>query len=203
MNLLRIFKQWEFLRLGSRELMRLVDLKEWTREMSEVADILLEGAVQAAILDYEERYGSWPKAWRFAVIGMGKLGGRELNYSSDVDLLFLHETPPSDREAHVALNEVAENVIRILTEPTAEGKVFRVDMRLRPEGAGDMSKSREAYEEYYENRSDSWERQALLKARCCAGDRRLGSEFLKGLEPLIFRKNRDRDPRNPGSDESH
>ena len=187
---LRRFKRRRMLRLGARDLLGLCDVKELTFEMSGLADFVLGEVLRIG----QSRLGAGP-AGAFVVLGMGKLGGQELNYSSDVDLLFLYQSPAraeaEKEKAHRYFNDLAEWVIRTLAEPTELGNLFRVDMRLRPEGVGDMAKSLESYLEHYESRGQPWELQALLKARPCAGDLELGRKFLSEVEPFIFRKNFD------------
>ena len=202
------FKRRRMLRLGGRDLLGLTDVKDLTFELSGMADLIL-GEVLAL---GRERFGDSP-AGTLTILGMGKLGGRELNYSSDIDLLFVYEcsgpsyakasgfaeaTPdkPEGKEearekARRYFNDLAEWMIQILTQATPMGNLFRVDMRLRPEGLGDMAKSLDLYLEHYEARGQPWELQALLKARPCAGDMELGNKFLKEVEPFIFRKNYD------------
>ncbi|HZD79527.1 MAG TPA: hypothetical protein VE646_05765 [Actinomycetota bacterium] len=116
-----------------------------------------------------------------ALIGLGKLGGAELNYASDVDLIFVHR---GDRER--AERSVAE-LIRLLSEPTAEGIALRIDPTLRPGGRGGaLSRSIEAMHDYYERGSATWERQALIKARPVAGDLQLGEAFIRMVEPFVY-----------------
>jgi glutamate-ammonia-ligase adenylyltransferase len=122
---------------------------------------------------------------RLVVIAMGKLGGAELNYSSDVDVLFLH--PDAGGEAQEAAVRAASQLISLLTEPTSEGVALRVDPNLRPEGrAGPLSRSLDSMLEYYERHAATWERQALLKARPVAGDQALGHRFVEGVAPVVY-----------------
>jgi glutamate-ammonia-ligase adenylyltransferase len=122
---------------------------------------------------------------RLAVIGMGKAGGRELNYSSDVDVLFVHRN--AGGEAQTAMSRAASEVMALLAEPTAEGIVLRVDATLRPEGrAGPLSRSLDSMIEYYGRHAATWERQALLKARPVAGDGALGEEFVRAAASFVF-----------------
>ena len=131
----------------------------------------------------------------FVVLGLGKLGGLELNYSSDIDLIFLGENDgQTDGRRPISNLEffdlVAREIIRLLTKRTELGGVYRVDMRLRPEGSrGPMVMRSEALG-YYDNRGRTWERQAYIKARPVAGDLSLGGQFLEslaavGLSPLF------------------
>ncbi|HYU57213.1 MAG TPA: DUF294 nucleotidyltransferase-like domain-containing protein [Actinomycetota bacterium] len=120
-----------------------------------------------------------------AVVGMGKLGGRELNYASDVDVVFVHGRPGG--EPQEAASRVAGALLRLLAEPTDEGLALRVDADLRPEGrAGALSRSLAAMGEYYERHAETWERQAMVKARPVAGDAALGAAFLDAVTPLVF-----------------
>jgi glutamate-ammonia-ligase adenylyltransferase len=134
----------------------------------------------------------------FAVIGMGKLGGGELNYSSDVDVIYVYEaddgrTHPgrSSQERSIPNEEyfeyLARGLTKALTEQTQEGIVFRVDLRLRAEGTvGQLARSLSQYRQYYRTRGQDWERQALLKAWPVAGDPRVGRAFVRMVRPFIF-----------------
>jgi glutamate-ammonia-ligase adenylyltransferase len=150
-------------------------------QLTRIAEACLREAVDAALTG-EGRPGP---GGRFAVIGMGKLGGEELNYASDVDVLFLHEDAGAPAQAWASA--VASAVISLLTEPTDEGVALRVDAALRPEGrAGSLSRSLGAMVEYYERHAATWERQALLKARPVAGDPVLGARFVEEVAPAVF-----------------
>jgi [glutamine synthetase] adenylyltransferase / [glutamine synthetase]-adenylyl-L-tyrosine phosphorylase len=120
-----------------------------------------------------------------AVIAMGKLGGRELNYSSDVDVLFVHGRTGAEEQAGAV--KAASALIDLLSEATADGLALRVDPNLRPEGrAGPLSRSLDSMLEYYERHAETWERQALLKARPAAGDLELGRAFVDGVGPFVY-----------------
>jgi glutamate-ammonia-ligase adenylyltransferase len=130
------------------------------------------------------------------VLGMGKLGGGELNYSSDIDLILLYDperAAPLARDVlHGFFNRLARELIRILDERTGDGYVFRTDLRLRPDpGSTPLVMSVEAALGYYESVGQNWERAALIKARPVAGDRAAGHRFLAELQPYIWRKNLD------------
>ncbi len=128
------------------------------------------------------------------MLGLGKLGGNELNYSSDIDLIFLYEQDgQTDARRNVNNQEyferLAKEVIRLLTEPTELGTAYRVDLRLRPEGSlAPLCLSFDSTLSYYDVKGRTWERQAFVKARPIAGDRDLGLELLARLEPWIYRK---------------
>ena len=128
------------------------------------------------------------------MLGLGKLGGVELNYSSDIDLIFLYEEDgQTDARRTVSNHEyferLAKELIRLLTEPTDLGTAYRVDLRLRPEGSrGPLTLSFENTLSYYDVKGRTWERQAFVKARPIAGDLDLGRDLLARLEPWIYRK---------------
>ncbi len=125
---------------------------------------------------------------------MGKLGGVELNYSSDIDLILLYDTDgmtdgPRPQTNAEFFDAVARELVRLLTEPTELGYAYRVDLRLRPEGEqGPKVHSLEQALHYYDSRGRTWERQAYVKARPVAGDLNFGREFLERLEPWIYRR---------------
>lgn len=124
----------------------------------------------------------------FAIIAMGKLGGRELNYSSDVDLLFVYDAPSADDTASFKqANQLAERIVAALAKPTHEGYLFRADIRLRPGGrSGHLARSLASYLEHYERWPDVLERQALIKARPVAGDPELGTRFLAATRSCVY-----------------
>jgi [glutamine synthetase] adenylyltransferase / [glutamine synthetase]-adenylyl-L-tyrosine phosphorylase len=178
------------LRAGLRRFRRRASYRVAARDLggAEVDDVMAElSAVAEACLELaaKEACAGLPGGGDLAVIGMGKLGGAELNYSSDVDVLFVHGGAGGN--AHERASSAAATVIAVLTEPTAEGIALRVDPNLRPEGrSGPLSRSLASMAEYYARYAATWERQALLKARPVAGDPALGSRFLEVVEPLVY-----------------
>lgn len=193
LNALRRVKKRRMLRLGARDILGLSHVRDLTLELSDMADLVLQKALALAKEALAPRYPS-PPPGKLVVLGMGKLGGRELNYYSDVDLLFVYESTGGVERAEEArryFNDLAEWMITTLPFASSHGPLYKVDMRLRPEGLGDMARSLDGYLEHYENRGQPWELQALLKARPCAGDLELGERFLREVEPIIFRKNLD------------
>jgi glutamate-ammonia-ligase adenylyltransferase len=169
---LRRFRRRAMLRVAARDLGG-AELDGVVAEISAIADACIAGSL--AIVDHPE----------LAVIGLGKLGGSELNYASDVDLLFVHRrTGPAEQER--AERAVAA-LTTMLSEPTAEGIALRVDVALRPGGrSGALSRSLEGTLVYYDRESATWERQALIKARPIAGDPELGEAFLQGIAPFVY-----------------
>ncbi len=198
--LLARFKRREYVRILLRDVFNIAALAETTAEISALSDVLIEEALQAASAKLREKYGPaqhLDEAGRavetpFAVLSLGKLGGNELNYSSDVDLLYVYGeelAPPgaeiSNREYFVRL---AQEMTQTLSRVTPEGPVFRIDMRLRPEGAaGELALSRTQTLKYYSETAQDWELQALIKVRYSAGDEALARECIRGMQPFVYR----------------
>ncbi|MFB3922817.1 MAG: hypothetical protein ACE145_13920 [Terriglobia bacterium] len=199
------FKRRNYLRIVLKDVLHLSTLGETTLELSSLADVILNNALLYCDQELEKRYG-FPQ-YRdaqgrivrsgFSILSLGKLGGNELNYSSDVDLLFLYshdgETAGGNEPDSVISNKeyfvnLARALTRTITQVTPQGLVFRVDLRLRPEGEqGDLAISLKSAAEYYEHRAREWELQMLIKARHSAGDAHLTREFLHAVEPHIYR----------------
>jgi glutamate-ammonia-ligase adenylyltransferase len=173
---LRVSRRREALHAGVRDTLRFCGVAETLFALSEAADALVEAALVVA----RDEVPDGPAA--FAVLGLGKLGGRELNYSSDVDLVYVYDgADAAEAEA------LARALTRVLHDVTEEGHVYRVDLRLRPEGgAGRVAIPASAFVEYYEARGVTWERLALLKARAVAGDLELGRRCLEQTAPFVF-----------------
>jgi glutamate-ammonia-ligase adenylyltransferase len=170
---LRRFRRRATYRVALRDLSG-ASVDEVMAELSFLAEACLDVAVSAV-----------PDAAGLAVVAMGKLGGRELNYASDVDVLFVHGG--AGAEAQESASRAAAGVIGLLSEPTAEGVALRVDADLRPGGrSGPLSRSLAAMVDHYERHAATWERQALLKARPAAGDRGLAERFMDGVMPFVF-----------------
>src|SRR5215472_10011920 len=203
-ELLARFKWRNYVRIGLKDVLGLATLAETTLELSWLADVILAEALLDADQELAKRYGqpqyhdAQGRVVRsgFSIVSLGKLGGGELNYSSDIDLLFLYsrdgETSGIGLPESVVFNKeyfirLAQAVVGRLTQPTSEGQVFRVDLRLRPEGhQGDLALSIGAALDYYARRARDWELQMLIKARHSAGDARLTGTFLRGVETHIY-----------------
>jgi glutamate-ammonia-ligase adenylyltransferase len=195
---LRRFKRRETLRVAYGDIIRGQPLDTVTRQISFVADAIVEAAVRAARDKLDSRRGalraSARDSARFVVLALGKLGGTELNYSSDVDLVFLYDVGRGadlarQQSAGEYYDRLVREVVKLLAETTELGAAYRVDLRLRPAGnAGPMAVSYDAALRYYDTAGRTWERQALVKARAIAGDLELGREFLEQLEPWIYRQ---------------
>jgi [glutamine synthetase] adenylyltransferase / [glutamine synthetase]-adenylyl-L-tyrosine phosphorylase len=182
---LRRFKRRELLRVAVRDLAGQVPVEQVAAELAELADACLEAAVQLATAES----GYDPPPMRLAVLGMGKLGGTELNYVSDIDVLFCHE-PLAGAEAEAAAraaDRVARGVIRGLSAVTAEGTCFEVDANLRPEGRnGPLSRTLGSYLAYWDRWAEPWERQALIKLRPVAGDPALAERFCDEAAARVY-----------------
>ena len=199
MNALRRFKYRHLLRIGARDLLGDADLSVTTEELSHLADACIGEALRTAAAtlraDYGAPIGPDGSEVGLAVVAMGKLGGDELNYSSDIDLMFVYgadgETA-GGRAGRRANGEyfarVCRELVALLEEATDEGYAFRVDLRLRPEGRmGAIVLSHDGYREYYRERAELWERQALIKARISAGDAGVGTRFKDLARDTVYR----------------
>jgi glutamate-ammonia-ligase adenylyltransferase len=195
---LRRFKRRETLRIAYGDIIREQSLKTVTNQISFLADAILEAALRAAGRKLGAQRGTplGPdgRPARFTVLGMGKLGGMELNYSSDIDLIFIYDFEgKTDGKRPVTNHEffdlLARDLVRLVTERTELGGTYRVDLRLRPEGErSPMVIGMESALNYYDLRGRTWERQAFIKARPVAGSPELGKEFLDRLTPWIYRR---------------
>jgi glutamate-ammonia-ligase adenylyltransferase len=197
--LLARFKRREYVRVMLRDVLKIAPLAETTSEISALADVLVEEALREADRRLQRRYGipqhldaegrlvNTP----FAILSLGKLGGNELNYSSDVDLMYIFgdgEEPPnaavSNREYFIRL---AQQVTELLSCMTREGAAYRIDLRLRPQGGeGELAVSLSQALRYYSSAAHDWERQALIKVRYSAGDSALAREFIRSVQPGVY-----------------
>ena len=199
--LLARFKRREYVRIVLRDVLRIAPLAETTAEISALSDVLIQEALREAEahllrrydapqhLDAEGRLVDTP----FAILSLGKLGGQELNYSSDVDLMYLFGDGIEPADAHISAREyfirLAQQVTDILSRLTREGPVFRIDLRLRPQGGeGELAIKLEQALRYYATAAHDWEQQALIKVRHSAGDPSLGREFIRGVQPHIYKE---------------
>ena len=190
-NGLKRLQRREMLRIAARDLFGMLDretLTTTTTQLSHLADALVDGVLRVATAEHTARQGPLPG--RFAVIGMGKLGGVDLNYSSDIDLIYVYDVPPEAAgDVHQRYQRLGRRLTTLLSEHTAEGYLYRVDMRLRPMGgSGNLVYSLRQSAQYYENLGETFERFALLKARPIAGDRALGEKFVELVAPFVYRK---------------
>ncbi len=187
-------------RVALRELLPVelggAEIESTARELSLLADAALEGVLELASSEVAARFGPPLRADGgrsvLTVFGMGKLGGLELNAGSDVDLLFVYDTDDgrSERSLHEHWTQVVRRLVELFEAPTADGPIWRVDLRLRPEGSGGaLVNSADAAERYYARWGRLWERAALLKARPSAGDQRFGRLVEREIiHPFVFRR---------------
>jgi glutamate-ammonia-ligase adenylyltransferase len=176
---IRRYHQSEFMRLGLRDILGLTDIQQNLAELTALADACLQYALEAVLR--RQKIKKPP----FAIIGLGKLGGRELSYGSDLDIIFV--AAPASRESNLPLlQKLAVEVMELLSAQTEDGMVFLTDARLRPDGEkGLLVNTVGAYEDYYRNRAQLWEIQALTRMRTVAGDLALGEQFKEMVKPLI------------------
>lgn len=184
------FRNIQLMRLYAQEILGLRPCKDIWREWSQVACWCIEGA----LLGVKSLLGDEIQGIRMVVLGMGKLGGEELNFSSDVDLIYLYEAE-AGREpgsARQAADHWARSLTQVLEGPTDEGPLFRVDLGLRPGGKdGALTITVDAAELYYQSLGSPWERWALVRAHPVAGDTDLGQEFMSKIEPFVYRSSLD------------
>lgn len=197
---LRRHRHREYLRIGLADLLHPDNVESTWTQISELADGCIEAtyhwARAALAREYGEACGAGDVPLGFVVLAMGKLGGQELNFSSDVDLVYLYEADAGEttggRETlspRAFFTRLSELITRTLQEVTEDGFAFRVDLRLRPDGMnGPITNSVPNALLYYESYGQTWERTALLKARPCAGDPHLGELFLREIRPFVYRR---------------
>jgi [glutamine synthetase] adenylyltransferase / [glutamine synthetase]-adenylyl-L-tyrosine phosphorylase len=195
-----LFRRQQILRILLRDVLGFSSLSDTTEELSNLADAILHLSYKRIRAELVARHGrpryvdenGEMRDCGMSVIALGKLGGRELNYSSDIDLMFVYaangetdgEHPISNKEFY---KKVANHHTELLSTYTAEGLCYRVDLRLRPDGShGEVCISLEGAKSYYQTRARDWELQMLIKARVAAGDPEAGRELLRTVEPLIY-----------------
>ncbi len=197
---LRRFKRREMLRLGIRDLLGIATPMETYTVLSDVAATVIQAAHDLVDQKLQKQHGHWGGTGKnrigLSVLAMGKLGGWELNYSSDVDLIYVYQAPERMTESRKGqeplsgseyFHALARELTNVLSVSTAEGALFRVDMRLRPEGeVGPLACSVEDASHYYQTRGRTWERLAFLKAKPIAGDLQIGRSFIRKLRPFIY-----------------
>ena len=192
LNALKRYQRRQMLRIGVRDILGLADLESTTRELSHLADAVVARVGELCWIDLRNQYGGEPKtAW--TILALGKLGGEELNYSSDIDIIAVYDTDGKMESSSFGMTcgeffvRFIEHVVGTLSHPTEEGYFYRVDMRLRPDGkAGALIRSFESAMMYYESRGELWERQMLIKGRHLTGDESFAQKFLAALSPFVY-----------------
>jgi [glutamine synthetase] adenylyltransferase / [glutamine synthetase]-adenylyl-L-tyrosine phosphorylase len=205
MRKLRDIKKHYLLRITLRDLLSISGLDECMSELSMLAEAVLEVAVDMSFALIREKFGDM-KDESFAVIGLGKLGAGELNYSSDIDIISVFraeeqlssgvKTPSGVRVNKISSHEyfcrLTEILAGLLHTPTEDGIAYRVDLRLRPNGQkGALSLPLNSYLSYYEAWGKTWERLAMIRAKHAAGDQMLGKTFIDGIDPFVWKRSLD------------
>jgi len=202
MRELRLFRQRELARIIWRDLARTASLADTTAHVSWLADVCIDQALSWLHQQACEKWGTPSTlindAWvpqQMVVIGMGKLGAKELNVSSDIDLMFTYQGKGCTQGGKRELDNqeffvrLGQRLIHVLDSRTADGFVFRVDMRLRPYGqSGALALNFDAMCQYYQMQGRDWERYAMIKARIVAGDKQAGIQLREELRPFVYRK---------------
>ncbi|TRZ52152.1 bifunctional glutamine synthetase adenylyltransferase/deadenyltransferase, partial [bacterium] len=198
-SILRKFRSREMLRIAWRDLSRIAGLSETGRDLSGFADACIDAAISHLYGIMKIEFGVPENAsgheQKPVVIGMGKLGAFELNFSSDVDLVFAYPEAGETRGGKTLLDNdeffvrLCRRLIKVIGATDYDGMVFRVDLRLRPYGeSGPLVMSFDRMEDYYQEQGREWERYALIKARIVAGDKIAGEKLLERLKPFIYRR---------------
>ncbi len=190
LDVLRRFRNQEFLRIGINDLQSLLEPEEVSRELTALAEVCLRTATAIATRDVSARYGFAQPPGRLVVLGMGKLGGGEINYNSDLDLIFVYDETEAGAAAlaHEFFSKLAQRLITVLQTTTREGIVYRIDTRLRPSGrSGPLVSSLEGFRRYHETSAHVWERQALIKARPVAGDASVAHHVADIVSAFVYR----------------
>jgi glutamate-ammonia-ligase adenylyltransferase len=202
---IREFKMREYLVIAANDLYYKISVREVTAHISSFASAILQITYEYALKKLKDTFGKpvddSGNEIGFAIIGLGKLGGWELNFSSDVDIIYVYGTEKGKTEGingqnkitnSVFFTKLGEKIYSYLSERTEDGIVYRVDLRLRPDGdKGDIALPLRSYEIYYESYGQSWERMMLLKANVIAGNKEVGKEFIKMVSPFVFRRTID------------
>ncbi len=205
MKTLRIFKKRYLLLISIRDITGESDIRTSMDELTFLSEIIIEAALNASILLNRAKFGQ-PDNSAFTIIALGKLGGEELNYSSDIDIIAVYDNDEGQTSGvpnpsgitynkistHEFFCRVVELFSKLLTSQTEDGIAYRVDLRLRPQGQkGEIALPLKAYRTYYESWGRTWERMVLIRARPVAGNMELGNAFLETIKPFVWRDTLD------------
>ena len=196
---LRIFRLREMLRIAFRDLCGWSKLAETVTDLSNMADTCLDHTTATLYRWLTYQYGRPTdedgSRQELVILGLGKLGAQELNFSSDIDLIFAYPKPGHTQQGPQSISNdnfftrLGRRLIKVISQPTVDGFVFRTDLRLRPYGEnGPLVMHFDALENYYQEQGREWERYALIRARVVAGDQKAGNQLLKQLNPFIYRR---------------
>ena len=197
LNVLRRHKAEEFIRIGLHDLGGTLDLMQVLTQLSDLADACVQAALDMTFAELARKYGPLPQG-QFSIVGGGKLGGRELDYNSDLDLIFVYDAgaealSSGGLPAHEYYVRAGQKLLTFLSAPTEEGIAYKIDMQLRPSGkAGPLVSSLDAFREYHKSSSQLWERQALIKTRHVAGDPSLGREVERITQAFAYGRGLER-----------
>ncbi len=206
-----VLREWHMrhlARIACADLADMLDIADVAAQLSMLADVALDEVCRFHARSMDERFGrplqddGTPAG--MCVIGLGKLGGEELNFRSDIDLMFVYSDEGHSEGAtsdgltlHEWYSRLASRIMATLSEVSADGMLYRVDARLRPDGrSGALARSLASYILYYETRGEVWERQMLVKARPVAGDLSVGSALLESLKPFVYPRTHNLSPRD-------
>ena len=188
---LRLYKEESFFKIGMRNITGKVSLENTIRDLSLLADFVIQNVLHLAKLSLKDKYKIEEDS--FCIISVGKLGGMELNYSSDVDLLYIfnnnetNHNAQNSQDSFAYYSDLASRVTKTLSDNDGLLQMYRVDLRLRPNGeAGPIVRDVAGYIRYYERSGQTWERQMLIKARVCAGNGNTGDTFLERIRPWVY-----------------
>ncbi len=205
MKALRLFRKRFMLRITLRDIAEETDIRSTMQELTLLADVMISIALDWSLRHNRQKFGS-PAESTISLVALGKLGGEELNYSSDVDLIAVYDNDEGQTEGamnfagvmtrkisnHEFYCKAVEFFSKLLSAQTEDGVAFRVDLRLRPQGQkGDIALPIKAYRTYYESWGRTWERMALIRARPVAGDPDLGNAFLEMIRPFVWKRSMD------------
>lgn len=195
MDCLRRYKHTQLLRIGIHDIYSDMDIVEVTAQLSQVAEVCLKSAYRIALKTQLNRYSLLNNLNPpFVILGMGKLGGMELNYSSDLDLIFLfddsaHSGLPESVDPNEFYSKLAQRFITVMSSQTIEGNLYEIDTRLRPSGTfGPIVTSIRSFKKYHSHSAWFWERQALIKARPIAGNQEIFPLVNRALEEIVYGK---------------
>lgn len=190
LNFIRNFKRRYILRIGTSDILGITSLKTTISELSILADAILSSLFELSIKEIKEKYSITYNLNNYALCSLGKLGGNELNYSSDADFILFYENKENEvlpKDIEEILSEAVINFIRYSSEVTEKGFVYRVDFRLRPDGKNSsLCGSINDYLRYYESRGEDWERQMLIKINFCSGDEQLYKRFTNYINHFVY-----------------
>ncbi len=189
-NALRTLKRKETLRIGIKDILGKAGLKDITEELSTLAKVIASELFRLCYIEILSKYNIKNPNRKYCLIALGKLGGRELNYSSDIDVIIFYDKNSLIRNKWY-YNQILTETIYLFIESassiTSNGYIYRVDFRLRPDGRNSpLCRSITEYLNYYESRGEDWERQMLIKADFIAGSKSLYNSFITYLQPFIF-----------------